>query len=43
MLSNSNAWSPTSPVDIDVCEQSFKKFVHCFDADEQAATLALER
>jgi len=41
MQSNPNAWSPTSPVDIDDCEQSFKKFVNCFDADDQVVTSAL--
>jgi len=37
MLENPNAWSPTSPVDIDDCEQSFKQFVRGFDAGEQEA------
>ena len=37
MLENPNAWSPTSPVDIDDCEQSFKKFVRGFDAGQQEA------
>ena len=35
-----NAWSPTSPVDIGACEQSFKKFVRSFEAGEQEAEQA---